>query len=186
VRPRVFSIGHSTRSVEELLQLLHEHGVRCVVDVRRFPVSRRLPQFGRDRLGRRLSEAAVEYRHEPDLGGHREPRAHSPNTGWSERAFRGYADHMASRAFQEALLRLLSVASETRVAVLCAEADPRRCHRQLLADALVIRGAEAVHILGAGQVELHVRHPLARLGENGQLVYDRGAQLRLVSDREGA
>lgn len=181
MRPVVFSLGHSTRTGPDLLELLAAHGVRCLVDVRRFPASRRHPQFGRDRLARSLAEAAVEYRHEPDLGGRREPSPRSPNTGLSDPALRAYADHMAGQAFREALQRLLGAARETRVAVLCAEADPARCHRALLADALELGGAEVVHILGPGRAEAHVRNPLARLTDDGRLVYDRGAQLRLVS-----
>ena len=94
--PLVFTLGHSTRSIDELIGLIGEHGIAELVDVRRYPASRRHPQFGRERLERSLGEASVDYVHEGDLGGHREPRADSPNTAWREEAFRGYADHMTS------------------------------------------------------------------------------------------
>jgi uncharacterized protein (DUF488 family) len=176
----VHTIGHSTRPIDELIALLGESGVELLVDVRRFPVSRRHPQFGKDRLALALADVEIGYRHEPDLGGHRTPRQDSPNTAWREPAFRGYADHMDSPEFRDAVGRVLGRAALTPIVVMCAEADPRRCHRQLLADALVVRGAEVRHILGPGSLEGHVLHPKARLLSEGRIVYDGGRQLPLV------
>jgi uncharacterized protein (DUF488 family) len=143
--------------------------VPLLVDVRRFPVSRRHPQFSRDALAAALDAAGIAYRHEPDLGGHREPRPDSPNTGWRNAAFRGYADHMATPAFAEALARLL--AAPPRTAVMCAEGDPARCHRQLIADALVARGIAVQHLLAPGRAETHLLNPRARVGPDGTLSY---------------
>jgi uncharacterized protein (DUF488 family) len=167
----IYSIGHSTRPLAELLALLRAHGVRQVVDVRRYPASRRHPQFARDALAAALAAAGIGYRHEPDLGGRRAARLDSPNTAWRNPGFRGYADHMASAAFAAALARLIGVAHERPTAMLCAEAVPWRCHRRLIADALVARGEAVGHILGAGPVQRHVLSPHAVRGPRGELRY---------------
>jgi uncharacterized protein (DUF488 family) len=167
----VYTIGHSTRGIEELVELLRENAVQLLVDVRRFPVSRRYPHFTGADLAASLAEAGIAYHHERDLGGHREPRPGSPNTALRAAAFRGYADHMATPAFREALARLQERAAAQPTAFMCAEADPRHCHRQLLADAMVARGARGLHILGPGRVEEHRLHPAARLVRDGTLVY---------------
>jgi uncharacterized protein (DUF488 family) len=164
--------------------LLREFGVALLVDVRRFPVSRRHPQFGRERLARSLHEAGLGYVHEEDLGGHRTPRPASSNTAWKEDAFRGYADHMDSPGFRDALERVIRRAAETPLAVMCAEADPRRCHRRLLA-ALVARGVEVRHILSPGRDEAHRLHPDARVLPGGRIVYDGGRQLAFETGRLG-
>ena len=142
-----------------------------LVDVRRYPVSRRHPQFAQEALARMLEGAGIEYRHEPGLGGHRQPRADSPNAAWRNAAFRGYADHMGTPEFEEALERLRAAPPGT--AVMCAEAVPWRCHRQLIADALAARGVAVRHILGPGRVEPHALHAAARVGEDGRLTYPR-------------
>lgn len=152
----VHTVGHSTRVLAELVDVLREGGVRVLVDVRRFPASRRHPQFNREALARGLGAAGIAYVHEPDLGGHREPLPGSPNTAWRNPAFRGYADHMATAAFAEALARVAALAD---AAVMCAEAEPAHCHRQLLADALVSRGHRVVHLLAPGRSEEHRLHP---------------------------
>jgi uncharacterized protein (DUF488 family) len=170
----VRTIGHSTRPVGELVAILLEAGVRRLVDVRRYPVSRRHPQFSRDALARSLADAGIAYQHEPHLGGHRESRPDSPNTAWRD-AFRGYADHMATPEFQAALARVAALA---HAAVMCAEADPRRCHRQLLADALVLRGVPVRHLLEHGRSEEHRVHPRAVQNE-GRIVYPAAGQLTL-------
>lgn len=169
----LYTIGHSTRGIEELLDLLGENRVQLLVDVRRFPVSRRYPHFTAAALAESLAAARIAYQHERDLGGHREPRPDSPNTALRAAAFRGYADHMATPAFRAALARLEARAAAERAAFMCAEADPRHCHRQLLADALVARGARVLHILGPGRVEAHVLHPAARVTLDGALIYGR-------------
>jgi uncharacterized protein (DUF488 family) len=145
----IFTVGHSTRAQEELTAILKEAGVALLVDVRRFPGSRRHPQFGKERLRAALAAEGIGYRHEPDLGGRREPRADSPNTAWRAAAFRGYADHMASPEFQSALERLVA-RPDVPAAVMCAEALPANCHRQLIADALVAR-APPRRLVGQGE-----------------------------------
>ena len=173
MEPAVFTIGHSTRGVDELLALLRENGIRLLVDVRRFPISRRYPHFTGPALAASLAQAGIGYHHERDLGGHREPRPGSPHTGLRAAAFRGYADHMATPAFREALARLQDKAAARPTAFMCAEADPQRCHRQLVADALLARGTRVLHILGPGRVAAHALHPAARLTTEGTVVYAR-------------
>jgi uncharacterized protein (DUF488 family) len=171
--PAVFTVGHSTRTLQELIALLEENGVKELVDVRRFPGSRRYPHFSRDPLSAALGERRIAYRHEPDLGGHREPRPDSPHTAWRVAAFRGYADHMESAAFQSALSHVVTRASLVTCAVMCAEASPDRCHRQLLADALLARGLEVRHILAPGHAVSHTLLPAARVDVTGRVIYDR-------------
>ncbi|HEV8255200.1 MAG TPA: DUF488 domain-containing protein [Vicinamibacteria bacterium] len=166
-----YTIGHSTRAIDELVDLLKENGIRLLVDVRRFPGSRRYPHFGREALAAALGKSGIGYRHEPDLGGRREPAPRSPNTAWRVAGFRGYADHMATTVFQDALGRVKAAAARQPTAVLCAEALPWRCHRQLVADALVADGFEVRHIMGRGQVQPHALHPAAQRTLAGHLVY---------------
>ena len=159
--PPVFTIGHSTRPIEDLLALLTEHGIRTLVDVRRYPGSRRHPQFSRDALAASLASAGLEYVHEPDLGGRRAARPDSPHTAWRVEAFRGYADHMESPEFQTALERLIERARETATVILCAEAVPWRCHRRLITDALLARGVPVYEIIGPGGAQAAVLSPHA-------------------------
>ena len=177
--PPVFTIGHSIRPIEELLALLAEHGVEVLMDVRRFPGSRRHPQFSRDALAGALGAAGIEYMHEPRLGGRRTARLGSPHTAWRVEAFRAYADHMETPEFQEALEGLIRLSRNTTVAILCAEAVPWRCHRRLISDALVARGIEVRHILGPRRADPHEIDPNAKVLEGGRrLVYSgpAGAQ----------
>jgi len=170
--PPVFTIGHSTRAIGELLALLAEHGIEVLMDVRRFPGSRRHPQFSRDALAAALAAAGVEYVHEPRLGGRRAARADSPHTAWRVEAFRGYADHMETAEFNAALEDLIRLSAGRSVVILCAEAVPWRCHRRLISDALVARGIDVRHILAPGRADLHELDPNARLLEGGRrLVY---------------
>jgi uncharacterized protein (DUF488 family) len=166
----IFTAGHSTRPAADFVELLREEKMRLLVDIRRYPVSRRHPQFTREALQATLAEAGVAYRHEPRLGGHRAAAPDSPNMAWRE-AFRGYADHMASDEFRDAVDTLLEEAAAQTLAVMCAEADPLNCHRQLLADALVLRGARVVHLVRAGERREHVLHPAARTGPDGRITY---------------
>ncbi len=168
---RIWTIGHSTRPVAELLELLRASGIEVLMDIRRYPGSRRQPQYGREALASALAEAGIRYVHEPGLGGRRAPAADSPNTHWRDAGFRGYADYMATPEFAAALGRLLALASERRVAILCAEAVPWRCHRQLVADALVAAGNDVAHIMGAGRTQPHELNPAARRRPGGTLVY---------------
>jgi uncharacterized protein (DUF488 family) len=156
----VFTIGHSTRTIGEFLDLLVRHDIRVVADVRRFPGSRRHPQFGHEALAASLAEAAIGYEHWPELGGRRPPLRDSPNTAWRNAGFRGYADYMATPEFDRAISALTARASQVRTAIMCAEAVPWRCHRMLIADALVADGVSVRHILGAG-VSSHVLSPSA-------------------------
>lgn len=148
-RGEILTVGHSTRPPGELEQLLRGHGVRLLVDVRAHPGSRRAPHFGREPLARSLATARVQYAHLPELGGRRRPAPGSPNSGWTNEQFRGYADHMASAEFGRGLSRLEAAAAERPTCVMCAEGPWWRCHRRLLADALVVRGWSVGHI-GAG------------------------------------
>lgn len=150
----VFTIGHSTRSLDEFLNLLRENQIGLLADIRRYPGSRRYPHFSKESL-----QAAFHYVHMPELGGRRSPSMTSPNTGWRNDQFRAYADHMASPEFQTAVDALIQ--RPERTVVMCAEAVPWRCHRNLLSDELVRRGIDVIHILGPGQTQHHQMNPMA-------------------------
>lgn len=166
----VWTIGHSTRTLEQLLGLLEEHGIEAVADVRRYPGSRRWPHFARESLATALERRDLQYIWLPELGGRRRPRPDSPNTAWRSASFRGYADYMATEAFADGLDRLLGIACGLRTAILCAEAVWWRCHRGLIADALCSLGLEVVHILGPGSTSLHPYTAAARI-IGGRLSY---------------
>jgi uncharacterized protein (DUF488 family) len=166
----IFTVGHSTRSGEEFVQILEAHGVEVLVDVRSFPGSRRYPQFNRAALSESLTQAGIEYRHEPRLGGRRAPRADSHNTAWRNAQFRGYADHMETDLFRKGVEDLLELAREARVAVMCAEAVWWRCHRGLLADYLKATGHTVIHIIDEKKTEDHPYTPAARIID-GELSY---------------
>ena len=167
----VYTVGHSTRSSEELLALLRDAGVELLADVRAFPSSRRHPQFNRDALAAWLGAAGIAYRHMPSLGGRRSPVPGSENGGWREAAFQGYADHMRSPEFRNALAGLEATARETPTAIMCAEAVWWRCHRRLIADALVARGWRVEHLgIGEGRA-VHELTEFAVAGPEGALTY---------------
>jgi uncharacterized protein (DUF488 family) len=170
-RGRIYTVGHSTRSSEELIALLAAHGVRRLVDVRRYPGSRRFPHFSRDALARTLEANRIEYLHAPELGGRRAPLPDSVNTAWRAAAFRGYADHMASEEFRRWLERLIAWAPGADTTVMCAEAVPWRCHRQLIADALVARGVQVLDIFGASEAKNHELSAHARVAADGSVTY---------------
>jgi len=176
--PRIVALGHSNRPWPEFLAMLREHGVRLLVDVRRHPGSKAVPWAAGDRLVAALADAGIAYAHAPDLGGRRKPVAGSRNTAWRNEQFRGYADHMATPGFQEALAWLLerAGAGDGAVAVMCAEAVPWRCHRSLLADALVARGAEVVQAVAPGKSQPHRVTPSARI-RDGKVTYPGEAPL---------
>ena len=184
----VYTIGHSTRVFPDFLGLLESQQIRHVVDVRRYPASRRHPQYAGAALEQALAAAGIAYTHEQDLGGRRQPRPDSPNTGWRSQSFRGYADYMNTDAFQAALARLIDHAQQSRTALLCAEAVPWRCHRQLIADALVARGHDVLHILSGTQVDAHRLTPFARIESDGRVRYAAGPEqldLTGMADAEG-
>ncbi|MFO7271631.1 DUF488 family protein [Sphaerobacter thermophilus] len=158
---RVLTIGHSTRSVEELIDLLRENGVTRLVDVRTVPRSRKNPQFNRETLPEALAEAGIAYTHAPELGGLRRARADSPNTGWRNASFRGFADYMQTSEFAAALDELIDLARGEQIAIMCAEAVPWRCHRSLIADALTVRGIPVAHIMGPRSTQPHRMTPFA-------------------------
>ncbi|HJR17134.1 MAG TPA: DUF488 domain-containing protein [Gemmatimonadales bacterium] len=170
VNPRIWTIGHSTRSQTEFLDLLAEHNIQAVADVRRHPGSRRLPHFESAALARTLASRAVEYLWLPDLGGRRRPHPESVNTGWRNLSFRGYADYLHSEPFAESLAALLNLCWALRTAVMCAEAVWWRCHRGLIADVLRWQGFEVIHILGPGSSAPHPYSPAARM-VRGRLSY---------------
>ncbi|HXF92106.1 MAG TPA: DUF488 domain-containing protein [Nitrospiraceae bacterium] len=166
----IWTIGHSTRPIEEFIDLLRAHGIRVLVDVRRFPTSRRHPQFNAEPLAHSLQEAGMPYRHMPELGGRRTSRPDSVNLRWRSEGFRGYADYMQTDAFWSALGELMACGKSGPTVVMCAEAVPWRCHRSLIADALVSRGWTVRHILSAAEATPHRLTPFARIHE-GKVMY---------------
>jgi uncharacterized protein (DUF488 family) len=177
----VWTIGHSTRALDEFLALLAAHGVEWLVDVRRFPASRRHPHFARDALAGSLAAAGVEYRWVEALGGRRSRRRGSPHTAWRVPAFAGYADHMDTAVFAAAAAELMTWASSAPVSIMCAESRPEQCHRRLIADWLTARGVTVSHILGLSRTATHQLPEFARVID-GCVVYD-GGQLSLERAR---
>jgi uncharacterized protein (DUF488 family) len=170
----VFTVGHSNRPWEEFLNLLRSHAVTLVADVRKMPGSRRNPQFGRDTLRTALSQAGIHYAHMSGLGGLRRRRPDSPNTGWKNASFQGYADYMLTLEFRESLRELLEQAAQERAVLMCAEVLPWRCHRSLIADALVVRGVAVEHILSPSRTQRHVLRPWACV-QGTNLIYPPAA-----------
>src|SRR5262245_16247852 len=168
---RLLTIGHSTRTLDEFLALLRAHEVERIVDVRSLPRSRRMPHFSGPALARSLADVGIEYTHIPDLGGLRNPST-SPKYAGLPEAFRGYGAHMETARFLAGLEELVRLASESRVAFLCAEADPRNCHRSLIADALLARGLEVAHIVDARAPRAHELTRAAVI-RDGRLSYPR-------------
>jgi len=167
----IWTVGHSTRPIEELLKLLAAGEIQLLADVRRFPGSRRHPQFGQEALAASLADAGIEYRHFVDLGGRRSKRLpDSPNRGWRVEQFNAYADYMQSGEFLAALDDLMSVARDKRTAIMCSEALPQKCHRRIIADALVARGWQVRHLLSPKRIEDHQLTPFARV-EGAEITY---------------
>jgi uncharacterized protein (DUF488 family) len=167
---RIWTIGHSTRTLEEFLELLRAYGIEAVADVRQYPGSRRYPHFGREALSVSLPAAGVRYMHMPDLGGRRKARPDSHNTAWRNESFRGYADYMETPQFAVAIERLLALARRKRTAILCSEAVWWRCHRSLISDYLKAAGVAIEHILGPNASEIHPYTSAARIVD-GTLSY---------------
>lgn len=166
----VFTVGHSTLPIERFLALLKAYGIERLVDIRTIPRSRHNPQFNEVELANSLSVEQIEYMHLQSLGGLRRPREDSPNGGWRNKSFRGYADYMQTTSFQNAVEQLIQMSRENRVAIMCAEAVPWRCHRSLVADALNARGVPAVEILSETSYRMHQLTSFARV-EAEQITY---------------
>jgi uncharacterized protein (DUF488 family) len=166
----VSTIGHSNRTIEEFIALLRQNHIACVLDIRTVPKSRHNPQFGQDQLPRSLAEAGIDYRYFAGLGGLRRPRPDSPNGGWRNTSFRGYADYMQTAEFAQNVDAVVALAQTTRCALMCAEAVPWRCHRSLVADALLVRGIAVEEIIGPQAPKPHKLTPFARV-DGGRISY---------------
>jgi uncharacterized protein (DUF488 family) len=173
---QIWTIGHSTRTIEDFVAMLEAHGIRLLVDVRSLPGSRRFPQFNKETLAKSLSERGIRYGHLPDLGGRRKPRPDSRNIARRNASFRGYDDHMETEEFRTGVERLLDLANKMGpTTIMCAEAVWWRCHRALISDYLKVRGFEVVHIVDANKSEPHPYTSAARIG---------GGTLSYASDRD--
>lgn len=167
----VWSVGHSTRSHDQFVALLRAHEIGALADIRTVPKSRRHPHFHTDVLARSLPEQNIYYVHLPRLGGFRRPRRDSPNAGWRNASFRGYADHAMTDEFATGLAELRHIAAATPTAMMCSEALWWRCHRRLLSDRLVVAGDRVLHIDAVQRVSAHEISPFALVGDDGQLTY---------------
>jgi uncharacterized protein (DUF488 family) len=161
--PLVMTLGHSTHTLKEFIGLLQAHGATCVVDVRTVPRSRHNPQFNKTSLPRSLKKAGLGYVHLPGLGGLRHAKRDSSNVGWRNASFRGYADHMQTPEFGQSLDELIRLAKQGRLVLMCAEALPWRCHRSLIADALLVRGIRSEHIMSPTRRQVHSLTSFARV-----------------------
>ena len=186
---RIWTIGHSTRTIDDFISLLKENEIKLLADVRAWPGSKRYPQFNKDALAESLNAHGIRYEHFPELGGKRKSKPDSRNTAWRNASFRGYADYMETEQFQKGVERLLAFArsdglgsrrnehdgweavTPCAIAIMCAEAVWWRCHRSLIADYLKARGVEVLHVLGANKVEPHPYTSAARI-VNGELSYE--------------
>lgn len=166
----IWTVGHSTLTIEGFLELLFANGIRALADVRRFPASRRHPQFNQTELGESLAAAGIEYLHLPELGGRRRARPDSANTVWRNPSFRGYADYMETDAFRAGIERLLQLARGKPTAIMCAETLWWRCHRALIADYLKASGVNVIHINSAAGSTVHPYTSAARI-RDGRLTY---------------
>lgn len=161
--PIVLTIGHSTRTLGEFIGLLRAHGATLVVDVRTVPRSRHNPQFNEDSLPGSLKKAGLGFVHMPGLGGLRHAKRDSLNPGWRNASFRGYADYMQTPEFEQSLDELVQLANRERIVLMCAEAVPWRCHRSLIADALLVRGIRTEDIMGPNRRQVHTFTPFAHV-----------------------
>ncbi len=159
----LFTVGHSTRALDEFVELLKAYAVRRVVDIRTIPRSRHNPQFNRETLGQFLRNRSINYRHMKALGGLRHARVDSPNTGWRNASFRGFADYMQTPKFEAALQKLIELAKQKPTAIMCAEAVPWRCYRSLIGDALTVRGIKVEDIFSPSAAKLYTFTPMVRV-----------------------
>ncbi len=167
----IFTIGHSIRPLAEFIEMLRAHGIRLVVDVRTVPGSRRNPQYGKDALAQSLLQEQIGYLHMPGLGGLRRARKDSMNTAWHNASFRGFADYMQTGEFEESLKELIETAEEKTTAIMCAEAVPWRCHRSLIADALLVRGISALDIMSRTSAKEHSLTAWANVDDSNKITY---------------
>jgi uncharacterized protein (DUF488 family) len=175
------TIGHGNRGLEEFVELLRAAKVACVIDVRAYPHSRRNPRFAKPLLEPVLTARGIRYVWEGKaLGGMRRPREDSPNIALADAAFRGFADHMASREFSDAIDRMVALGEERPSAILCAETDPAHCHRSFIADALALRGLRVLHLVGPRDTREHAMQASARATVDGKIIYDARMQLGLA------
>jgi uncharacterized protein (DUF488 family) len=166
----IYTIGHSTRPLDEFILLLKKYKVKRLIDVRTIPRSRHNPQFNKESLGAELKKKDIKYINIKELGGLRKPSPSSPNTGWRNASFRGFADYMQTPEFAKGLTKLINLSLRESVAVMCAEALPWRCHRSMIADALLSKGLLVGHILSEKSVRPHTLTPFARI-KNGKIYY---------------
>ena len=157
----IFTIGHSTRSIDDFLEILRAHAITEVVDIRTIPKSRHNPQFNGDELAHALRNHHIGYRHQKNLGGLRHTHKNSINTAWQNASFRGYADYMQTEEFKEGIATLIEIAQHKSVVIMCAEAVPWRCHRSLVGDALLVRGIDVEDIYSLTSVKPHTLTPWA-------------------------
>ena len=162
-KPVIYTIGHSTHPREEFLAILKAHAIELVADVRTIPKSRHNPQFNSEAMAMSLPENGIAYVHVQKLGGLRHPKRNSPNMGWENASFRGFADYMQTVDFEEGLKNLIAIAQKKKTAIMCAEALPWRCHRSLIGDALLVRGITVIDIMSASSVKTHTLTPWAKV-----------------------
>ncbi len=168
----IYAIGHSTRPLDDFIELLKAHGITLLVDIRTVPRSRHNPQYSQESLEKELPRAGIQYLHMKELGGLRHSSGDSVNTGWENKSFRGYADYMQTREFAGAIRRLMELAKGERVAIMCAEGTPFRCHRLLVADALTVRGVHVLHISSRKTAREHRLTPFAHV-EGTRITYPK-------------
>jgi len=178
----IWTIGHSTHPGDKFLDLLQKHSITALADVRRFPGSRRHPQFNQEALAASLAEAGIAYVHFPELGGRRSAHKNSPNTAWRNSAFRGYADYMDTAEFRKGIVRLLALAQIKSTCLMCAETLWWRCHRALVADYLKAKGHTIWHILATGKTQEHPYTSAASISD-GKLSYEAPAEPELWRDQ---
>jgi len=168
----LYTVGHSTRTIEGFIEMLAAHGIERLVDIRTVPRSRMNPQFNRDAIEQSLNRAGMDYEHMKGLGGLRHPKKDSINTAWRNDSFRGFADYMQTEEFEKSLDALIKGAGEKKTAIMCAEGAPFRCHRSLIADALTARGIQVEHITGKGSRRPHEMTPFAKV-KKGKVTYPK-------------
>ena len=170
----IWTIGHSTRPLEEFMDILHSFNIELVADIRSFPGSRKLPQYNKEALEVSLPQNSIQYVHLEKLGGRRKVKPGSKNTGWRHIAFRGYADYMETDVFKKGIIELEKIALKQRTAYMCSEAVWWRCHRRIITDYLIVEGEKVFHILSPGQIDAAAMTSAAQRGPSGALIYPFG------------